>query len=386
MALDITIGKSWTDVGNGRTIGTYRVPGGVAVQNYQDGTVTTQVELSYPEYAQFRDDFLAKFGVTLPNYLPPEIAETSNPNGNTQGRVIGETPATGKSADDSNGEVESETPAEDDTGDKILDGLQLGLDVVGLIPVVGEIADLANAGISLARGDYAGAALSLLSAIPFAGYLGTAGKVGRRGAKAAGEASAKATKEAAERTTKEAADKAAKEAADKAAKEAAQKQAKEDAARSQNSGGKSKKNNTKEKGDCGEWLSKMDMLDQGFDDVVAVQNNSGHGVDLIGRNSKTGEVKVWEVKTTDGPTAGSLSKPQREMGGQEFTKDRLARAASGAGNYGKLPQVRANATKATQWIRGAGEKVTYEKREVFIDDLDKGCMKHPTRKSKSKPW
>ncbi|MCY1370532.1 hypothetical protein D9M68_474170 [compost metagenome] len=130
----------------------------------------------------------------------------------------------------------------------------------------------------------------------------------------------------------------------------------------------------------------MDMLDQGFDDVVAVQNNSGHGVDLIGRNSKTGEVKVWEVKTTDGPTAGSLSKPQREMGGQEFTKDRLARAASGAGNYGKLPQVRANATKATQWIRGAGEKVTYEKREVFIDDLDKGCMKHPTRKSKSKPW
>ncbi|MFK1432506.1 hypothetical protein ACIU0H_02450 [Pseudomonas aeruginosa] len=147
---------------------------------------------------------------------------STTPNGNTQGRVNGEAPTSGKSAEDSNAEVESETPAEDDTGDKILDGLQLGLDVVGLIPVVGEIADLANAGISLARGDYAGAALSLVSAIPFAGWLGTAGKVGRHGAKAAAEASAKAAKEAAERAAK-------KEAADKAAREAAQKKAKEQA-------------------------------------------------------------------------------------------------------------------------------------------------------------
>ncbi|HBO3036075.1 TPA: DNA/RNA non-specific endonuclease [Pseudomonas aeruginosa] len=145
---------------------------------------------------------------------------STTPNGNTQGRVNGEAPATGKSADDSNAEVESETPAEDDTGDKILDGLQLGLDVVGLIPVVGEIADLANAGISLARGDVAGAVLSLASAIPFAGWLGTAGKAGRHGAKAAAEAADKAAKEAAERAAKEAADKAAKEGSEQAAKRA----------------------------------------------------------------------------------------------------------------------------------------------------------------------
>ncbi|HFX1080047.1 TPA: polymorphic toxin type 15 domain-containing protein [Pseudomonas aeruginosa] len=168
---------------------------------------------------------------------------STTPNGNTQGRVNGEAPATGKSADDSNAEVESETPAEDDTGDKILDGLQLGLDVVGLIPVVGEIADLANAGISLARGDYAGAALSVVSAIPFAGWLGTAGKVGRHGAKAAAEASTKAAKEAAER--------AAKEAADKAAKEAAQKKAKEEAARKKASGAKANaKKLPKKKPEC----------------------------------------------------------------------------------------------------------------------------------------
>ncbi len=180
---------------------------------------------------------------------------STTPNGNTQGRVNGEAPATGKSAEDSNAEVESETPAEDDTGDKILDGLQLGLDVVGLIPVVGEIADLANAGISLARGDYAGAALSLLSAIPFAGWLGTAGKVGRHGAKAAAEASAKATKEAAERAAKkEAADKAAKEAAQKKAKDAAEKKTADDAAKNgkkkEESGGKGKGN---KKLKCGEY-------------------------------------------------------------------------------------------------------------------------------------
>ncbi|WP_146230354.1 polymorphic toxin type 15 domain-containing protein [Pseudomonas sp. LB-090624] len=147
---------------------------------------------------------------------------TTTPNGNTLGRVSGETSASGDAAEYSNPEIESETPAEGITGDEILDGLQLGLDIVGLIPVVGEIGDVANAGISLARGDYAGAALSLLSAVPFAGYLGTAGKIGRHGAKAVAEASVKTSKEVVERT----------------AKEAAQKRAKEAAARRQPSGGK----------------------------------------------------------------------------------------------------------------------------------------------------
>lgn len=154
--------------------------------------------------------------------IPKNSGTTTTPNGNTLGRVNGETPAIGDTAEYSNPEVESETPAEALTGDEILDGLQLGLDIVGLIPVVGEIADVANAGISLARGDYAGAALSLLSAVPFAGYLGTAGKMGKYGARTAMEASTKISKEAAERT----------------AREAAQKRAKETTTRKQTSGGK----------------------------------------------------------------------------------------------------------------------------------------------------
>ena len=73
------------------------------------------------------------------------------------------------------------------------------------------------------------------------------------------------------------------------------------------------------------------MMQEGFDQVVAVQNNSGHGVDMIGRNSKTGEIKVWEVKTTDGSSAPSLSKDQISMGGEKYTNDRLTRAADGRG-------------------------------------------------------
>ncbi|MFS0554752.1 DNA/RNA non-specific endonuclease [Brevibacillus sp. 179-C9.3 HS] len=65
-----------------------------------------------------------------------------------------------------------------------LDGLQLGLDLVGLIPGLGEIADLANAGISAARGDYAGAALSLAACIPFAGWAATGAKLGVKAHKA----------------------------------------------------------------------------------------------------------------------------------------------------------------------------------------------------------
>ncbi len=64
--------------------------------------------------------------------------------------------------------------------DTALDVLQTGLDIIGLVPGLGEIADGINGLISLARGDYAGAALSFAAMIPFAGWAATAGKFGRR--------------------------------------------------------------------------------------------------------------------------------------------------------------------------------------------------------------
>ncbi|MGB0498932.1 MAG: RHS repeat-associated core domain-containing protein, partial [Rubricella sp.] len=69
--------------------------------------------------------------------------------------------------------------------DPALDWVQTGLDIVGLIPGLGEIADGINGLISLARGDYLGASLSFAAMIPFAGWAATAGKFGRRAVNAA---------------------------------------------------------------------------------------------------------------------------------------------------------------------------------------------------------
>ncbi|WP_312313433.1 hypothetical protein [Empedobacter brevis] len=45
-------------------------------------------------------------------------------------------------------------------GNSLLDGFQIGLDIVGLVPGFGEVADGANGLIYLYRGDYLNASLS----------------------------------------------------------------------------------------------------------------------------------------------------------------------------------------------------------------------------------
>ena len=52
-----------------------------------------------------------------------------------------------------------------------LDALQLGLDVIGLIPGFGEVADIANGVIYTVRGDGVNATLSYASAVPIAGWF-----------------------------------------------------------------------------------------------------------------------------------------------------------------------------------------------------------------------
>jgi hypothetical protein len=61
----------------------------------------------------------------------------------------------------------------------------MALDGVGMIPVVGEAADLANAGWYAAEGDMANAGLSAAAAIPGAGNVATAAKWGKRAVDAA---------------------------------------------------------------------------------------------------------------------------------------------------------------------------------------------------------
>lgn len=85
---------------------------------------------------------------------------------------------------------QAEESDDDDGGFGFLDGIQIGLDVVGLVPGFGEIADGVNGVISLARGDEAGAALSFGAMIPFAGWGATGAKWVRTGVKYSDEAAA----------------------------------------------------------------------------------------------------------------------------------------------------------------------------------------------------
>lgn len=71
------------------------------------------------------------------------------------------------------------------TGEDILDGIQMALDVAGMIPLVGAAPDLINAGISACRGNWDDAALSLLAAVPGVGDVAGAGKIVKNGVKIA---------------------------------------------------------------------------------------------------------------------------------------------------------------------------------------------------------
>ena len=53
----------------------------------------------------------------------------------------------------------------------VLDGLQLALDFVGLVPGIGDVVDIINAGISFLRGNYLEGFLSLIGAIPVVGSV-----------------------------------------------------------------------------------------------------------------------------------------------------------------------------------------------------------------------
>ena len=78
-----------------------------------------------------------------------------------------------------------EKQAANQEGDNgLLDLVQGGLDVAGLLPGVGEIADGANALIYTARGDYTNAGLSAAAMIPFAGWAATGAKGAIKGKRA----------------------------------------------------------------------------------------------------------------------------------------------------------------------------------------------------------
>jgi hypothetical protein len=81
------------------------------------------------------------------------------------------------------------------SGSSTLDKVRTGLDVAGMVPIVGTVASAASAGIDVAVGDYGMAALDAAAMVPGAGTGIKAAKLGVKGAKAVREMTA-AEKEA----------------------------------------------------------------------------------------------------------------------------------------------------------------------------------------------
>jgi hypothetical protein len=88
--------------------------------------------------------------------------------------------------------TDAELAGEHDSGGGLFSKIGHGvLDVAGLVPGVGEVADLANAAWYTAEGDYTMAALSAAAAIPFAGWAATGAKAAIKGTAAAEKLTAK---------------------------------------------------------------------------------------------------------------------------------------------------------------------------------------------------
>lgn len=153
---------------------------------------------------------------------------------NTQGLIVPETSPNFSGPNNSAPTPKPETPKEEGWwkrwGSDVTHGV---LDVVGLVPVLGEVANGAGALIYLAEGDPVSAAFDAAAMWPAGGQVATGGKY-------AAKAATRAAKEAAQAAEKKVAKEAAEAAEKKAAKEAEEKAAKKKAEEGGNVKGKKK--------------------------------------------------------------------------------------------------------------------------------------------------
>ncbi|WP_322091690.1 hypothetical protein [Paraburkholderia bannensis] len=149
--------------------------------------------------------------------------------GNTVGRLYGQTAISRVAASSANPPVVAETAAETGWLTEAVGYVHTGLDVLGAIPEVGAVFDGANGLIYAAEGNTAEAAISGGSALAdLVPGLGTAGKAVKYGAKGAAKLLTKeAAEQVAKREAKELAEREAKELAEKEAKQIAEKNAKQ---------------------------------------------------------------------------------------------------------------------------------------------------------------
>lgn len=215
-------------------------------------------------------------------YAPP------GPIGNTQGLVV---PKTEPNAGGDSAPVVKAAAEEEgwwkSWGSDWSHGI---LDVVGLVPVFGEVADLANAGIYAAEGDYVNAGISVAAMVPGLGMAATGAKVGTKVVGAAAEGAGKA---AGREVAETAAEKAAKEAEEAAAK----KGKKDDGGYDKASAGKMKKHEPKcfkknDKGDPDEYDRQLADQEKGINDLTVKEYLEGRDrYKDIGRKG-TGEAQA----------------------------------------------------------------------------------------------
>lgn len=105
-------------------------------------------------------------------------------DGNTTGVIQNQAPVKNVSPANANPVVATENDDEAEFWTDVLDGVQVGLDIVGLIPVVSIAADGLNALIYTARDDYSNAALSAAAMVPFAGWGAKGAKYAMKAEKA----------------------------------------------------------------------------------------------------------------------------------------------------------------------------------------------------------
>ena len=255
--------------------------------------------------------------------VKPNNQVAPGPIGNTQGLIVPQT-SPNASGPGNSAPPPKPTPKEESWWKSCgSDALHTTLDVVGMIPGVGEVADGANALVYLAEGDKVSAALSAAAMLPVGGQAATAGKWGRKGVQAVEK---QAAKEAAERTAKEAAEKAAKE---KLEREAAERAKKEAEARAAGSGGMIKKKKSLREQYMGKTPGKNSstgkevqerMRDEGTlidgpDGPIFKSPENGRWYPLrdADMSHKTDAVKWWNEKGREfGAKSGEVRKWMRE--------------------------------------------------------------------------
>jgi len=102
-------------------------------------------------------------------------------------------------------------------------------------------------------------------------------------------------------------------------------------------------------GDIGEDVARRLLGENGFTDIISVQNRSGNGIDIVARASDS-RLVFFEVKSSRVGQIGNLPTRQQSMTG--FVNDILRQASTGTGRYQHLdPAARRTAMRLYQEFR-----------------------------------